>query len=193
MKRNIIYPVLLATSVGIFAGCATQKNVKSVTVEPALSTLTPDSANMAQMQVTFNVPGKYFSKRSRLVISPQLIVEDSVLDEYEPLVLDAPIYSKKKHRKEVLHGYEDPYARQAVKIEKLSETIAIPFNESIEIPDGVDNARIVGVVSNDGCGQCTGIDTIDIANVSVPVSLIDVRKEYNLSWIPIGKLSCDLR
>ena len=27
MKRNIIYPVLLATSVGIFAGCATQKNV----------------------------------------------------------------------------------------------------------------------------------------------------------------------
>lgn len=47
----------------------------------------------------------------------------------------------------------------------------------------MDNARIVGVVSNDGCGQCTGIDTIDIANVSVPVSLIDVRKEYNLSWI----------
>ena len=183
MKRNIIYPVLLATSVGIFAGCATQKNAKSVTVEPALSTLTPDSANMAQMQVTFNVPGKYFSKRSRLVISPQLVVEDSVLDEYEPLVLDAPIYSKKKHRKEVLHGYEDPYARQAVKIEKLAETIAIPFNESVEIPEGVDNARIVGVVSNDGCGQCTGIDTIDIANVSVPVSLIDVRKEYNLSWI----------
>ena len=107
----------------------------------------------------------------------------SVLDEYEPLVLDAPIYSKKKHRKEVLHGYEDPYARQAVKIEKLAETIAIPFNESVEIPEGVDNARIVGVVSNDGCGQCTGIDTIDIANVSVPVSLIDVRKEYNLSWI----------
>lgn len=71
------------------------KKVKSVTVEPALSTLTPDSANMAQVQVTFNVPGKYFSKRSRLVISPQLIVEDSVLDEYEPLVLDAPIYSKK--------------------------------------------------------------------------------------------------
>ena len=49
MKRNIIYPVLLATSVGIFAGCATQKNAKSVTVEPALSTLTPDSANMAQI------------------------------------------------------------------------------------------------------------------------------------------------
>lgn len=60
-------------------------------------------------------------KRSRLVISPQLIVEDSVLDEYEPLVLDAPIYSKKKHRKEVLHGYEDPYARQAVKIENFQK------------------------------------------------------------------------
>ena len=183
MKRNIIYPVLLATSVGIFTGCATQKDVKSVTVEPALHTLTPDSANMAQMQVIFNVPGKYFSKRSRLVISPQLVVEDSVLNEYEPIVLDAPIYSKKKHRREVLHGYEDPYARQAFKIEKLSETIVIPFNERVEIPEGVDNARIVGVISNDGCGQCTGIDTIDIANVSVPVSLIDVRKEYNLSWI----------
>ena len=174
---------MLATSVGIFTGCATQKDVKSVTVEPALHTLTPDSANMAQMQVIFNVPGKYFSKRSRLVISPQLVVEDSVLNEYEPIVLDAPIYSKKKHRREVLHGYEDPYARQAFKIEKLSETIVIPFNERVEIPEGVDNARIVGVISNDGCGQCTGIDTIDIANVSVPVSLIDVRKEYNLSWI----------
>ena len=28
MKRNIIYPVLLATSVGIFAGCVTQKECK---------------------------------------------------------------------------------------------------------------------------------------------------------------------
>ena len=183
MKRNFINPVLLITSVGIFMGCAAQKDIKHVTVEPAALTLTPDSADMAKMQVTFNVPGKYFSKRSRLVISPQLVVGDSVLGGGEPLVLDAPIYSKKKHRKEVLHGYEDPYARQAVKIEKLSESIFVPYKGEIVIPEGIDNARIVGVISNDGCGQCSGIDTIDMANVGVPISLIDVRKEYNLSWI----------
>ena len=99
MKRNIIYPVLLATSVGIFAGCVTQKNVKSVTVDPALSTLTPDSANMAQMQVTFNVPGKYFSKVvwyfSSIGCRGQCALNTNHL-------CDTPIYSKKKHRKEVL-------------------------------------------------------------------------------------------
>ncbi|HJE39865.1 MAG TPA: hypothetical protein K8V47_08935 [Candidatus Amulumruptor caecigallinarius] len=182
MKHNIKYITRIIASAGLVIayGCTSHK---SVTVSPSPCVIVPDSANMARLDVQFHVPGNYLSKRSRLVITPQLVVGDSVLDEYVPLVLDAPIYHKKKHRKEVLHGYSDPYADQAVIIDKPSRAIEVPYNGSVEIPESIDNARIVGVISNDGCGQCSGIDTIGIANISVPVTLIDLRKGYNLSWI----------
>ena len=182
MKQNVKYIGWIFASAGLILanGCVSHK---AITTSPASCVLVPDTASMACLDVQFHIPDHYFSKRSRLVISPQLVVGDTVLDEFAPLVLDAPIYSKKKHRKEVLHGYQDPYAAQAIKVDKSSKAFNVTYKDSVDIPEGIDNARIVGVISNDGCGQCTGIDTIDIAGITVPTTLIDLRKEYNLSWI----------
>lgn len=67
---------------------------EKLSVTPSSYVLIPDSANRVKMDLCFDISQDYFSKRSRLVIAPQLWANDSVKDEYIPLVLDTPIYHK---------------------------------------------------------------------------------------------------
>ena len=114
MKRNISYITLFSASLGLLAGCVSGRQAgKGISVTPVPYVLAPDSANRVRMDLCFHVPEDYLSKRSRLVITPQLVVEDTVRDEYLPLVVDASIYGKKKERMEKLSGYTDPYAGRA--------------------------------------------------------------------------------
>lgn len=185
MKRNIQYITLLTASLGLLAGCASNRQTaKTVTATPSPCVLTPDSANRVRMEMLFHVPENYFSRRSRLVITPQLVVEDMVKEEYRPLVLDAPIYNKKINRKKVLEQYIDPLEKRAVKADKASRSFDLPYSETVQLPEGAEEGRIVAVVTTDGCGECTGIDTIDIAAISNPVTLMkDVKEALQLSWI----------
>lgn len=182
MKRKQLYTITcMAATLWMLAGCAAGR--KAVTVTPSPQVLTPDSINRVQMDVQFHVPSRYFSKRSRLIILPQLVVNDTVRDEYLPIVLDAPVYQKKQKRLEVLEGYADPYAGQAVKTDSRARSLEIPYNETVQLPEGADYARIIGVVTTDGCGECTSIDTLEMASVSNPATLIDMKKSLELSWI----------
>lgn len=185
MKRNIQYITLLTASLGLLAGCASNRQAaKTVTATPSPCVLTPDSANQVRMDMLFHVPENYFSRRSRLIITPQLVVEDTVKEEYMPLVLDAPIYNKKINRKKVLDQYIDPLGERAVKADKASRSFDLPYRETVQLPEGTEEGRIVAVVSTDGCGECTGIDTIDIAAISNPITLMkDVKEALQLSWI----------
>lgn len=185
MKTKIQY-ITLAATIGLLSGCATSKKQaeKVVTTTPNPYVLTPDTANRITMDLVFNVPEHYLAKRNRLVITPQLINGTEVKDEYMPVVLDAPIYNKKINRKQVLDNYIDPYGKQAVKADKTSRSFSLPYTQTLQLPDGTESGQIVAVVSTDGCGACTGIDTIDIAAISNPVSLIgDVKESLQLSWI----------
>lgn len=185
MKTKIQY-ITLAATIGLLSGCATSKKQaeKVVTTTPNPYVLTPDTANRITMDLVFNVPEHYLAKRNRLVITPQLINGAEVKDEYMPVVLDAPIYNKKINRKQVLDNYIDPYEKQAVKADKTSRSFSLPYTQTLQLPDGTESGQIVAVVSTDGCGACTGIDTIDIAAISNPVSLIgDVKESLQLSWI----------
>lgn len=183
MKKSIYYITFFSATLGLLAGCASSRQ-EGISVTPTPCVLTPDSSNQVQMSLNFHVPEKYFSKRSRLVIVPQLMVDDSIKDEYLPLVLDAPIYKKKKERMEVLTNYTDPYADRIQKTNKASDTWDLPYKETIQLTEGTDNARIVAVVSTDGCGECTGIDTIEVATISNPITLIqNVKDELELNWI----------
>lgn len=185
MKRKQLYTLTIATAaMALLAGCtAGRKSDRAVTVSPSPAVLTPDSSGQMQMDVTFRVPLHYLSRRSRLVILPRLVVGDSVKEEYDPLVIDAPVYNKKKLRWEVLEGYADPYAGRTVSLDRTSHAFELHYSQTVQLPEGTDNARVVGVVTTDGCGECTSIDTIDIASVSDVASLIDVRKSLNLVWI----------
>lgn len=180
MKKNISYYMLLPVAVA-FVGCGS--SYKAITATPSPCIVMPDSADMVNVDVKFNVPGHYLAKRSRLFITPTLFVGDSAVDEYTPIVLDAPIFSKKTKRKKVLNGYVDPYGDVAVRVDDASHPFSVPYSKSIQLPDGIDNGRIMAVVSTDGCGQCTGIDTLDVASVSIPSNLIDVETSFKQSWI----------
>lgn len=170
MKSKIHYPIaLLAASAGVLAGCASQRQAeKSVTVTPEACVLVPENGRDTDMDVVFHVPEDYFTKRSRLVIVPQLMVGDTVKEEYLPLVVDAPIYGKKLKRREVLELYTDTLASGIRKVDDTSASFDLPYSETVTLPEGVDTARVVAVISTDGCGECTGIDTIDVASVGRP-------------------------
>lgn len=185
MKQNIKHITLLSATAGLMmmTGCATHKTGKVVTVTPAPYTLTPDSANRAQLDVQFHVPGHYFSKRSRIVITPQIMTGDSVVDEFMPIAVYSPIYSKKAERQRVLEGKQDIYEGRIVKAERTSQPMDVAYSEAVQLSDDISHARVKAVVSTDGCGECTGIDTIDVATITTPVTLIDVKKELELSWI----------
>lgn len=184
MKKQL-YTVTLATAtLGLLTGCATgQPKDKAVTTQPTPCVLTPDSAGQVNLDVRFQIPQNYFSKRSRLVITPQLFTADTLYQELVPLVLDAPIYQKKRKRKVQLEGYVDPYTGQAIAVNQPSHAFEMPYRESVQIPTEADHARIVGIVTTDGCGECTGLDTIDIAAISNPTTLINVKKSLDLAWI----------
>ena len=136
------------------------------------------------MDLTFHVPARYLSRRARLIITPQLVQHDTVRDEYMPLVVDASIFTKKTRRKEVLEDYQDPYKDSRVALSSNRDSLTLAYTQSVTVPQGIDAARIRAVVSEDGCGECSGIDTIDMASVSTPVTLMEeVKESFNLAWI----------
>ncbi len=186
MKTKIQYITLFTAAIGLLTGCAASKNQaeKVVTTTPSPYVLTPDTANRITMDLVFHVPEHYLAKRNRLVITPQLVNGTELKDEYTPVVLDAPIYNKKIKRKQVLDNYIDPYEKQAMKADKASRSFNLPYAQTVELPEGTESGQIVAVVSTDGCGACTGIDTIDVAAISNPISLMgDVKESLQLSWI----------
>lgn len=178
--------MLLATgTVGLLGACATSRQSEAdrvVTTTPSPCVLTPDSANRIDMNLTFHVPERYLSKRARLIIVPQLMTGDTVRDEYTPLVVDAPVYEKKTTRREQLDGYKDPYRNSRQPIEKPHSSFTLIYKESAVVPEGVETARIRAIVTEDGCGECSGIDTVTVAAVSMPL-VPDVRQDFKLTWI----------
>lgn len=186
MKHHIKPFVLVSVSAGMLlltTGCATHNENKNITISPAPCVVTPDSANQARLDVAFRIPAHYLSKRSRLVIKPLLLVGDSVVGEYQPLALYTPIYTKKAERQRVLDHYTDPYHNHKVQLKHTAQPTEVPYAEWVQLPPETDQARMVAIVSTDGCGECSGIDTLNVATFSTPVSLIDPKKELKLSWI----------
>lgn len=169
MKQKIHYIALLAASAGLLAGCASQRQAqKPVTITPTPCVLTPDDGKNADMDVVFHVPDNYLTRRSRLVIVPRLMVGDTVREEYLPLVVDAPIYDKKLKRRVVLENHTDTLASGIRKVDDTSASFDLPYRETVTLPEGIDTARVVAVITTDGCGECTGIDTVHVASIGRP-------------------------
>lgn len=175
---SILYPALFSM---FLAGCATVKTDRQVYVSP-VRTLTPDSTSSVQVDVTVHVPEKAFSKRSRLIVVPQLMQHDRMLAELTPMVLDAPIFLKKMTRRKELEDYRDPYASWAQGVEH-NRAYDLVYRERVFVPDSVSAGQIVAVLSADGCGSCGVVDTIDVAYISNLPNLIEPKKSLQLNWI----------
>ena len=180
--RNTYYIAVMAglLPLGLFSGCKSSQAGR-LSVEPQPLVLTPDSNRNVQVDVTLNVPKRAFSKRSRLIVMPQLVAGDSVWAECSPIVLDASVYRKKMERREQLWGYQDSLAGQAQPI-KRRKAYAIPYQESVPLNDTLNNARLIAVITSDGCGDCSTLDTLHMADISNPATLID-KEELKLNWM----------
>lgn len=168
----------------IMESCAsTQKTTKSISVNPVHQVLAPDSVGSIDMNVTFGIPQRYISRRSRLLITPQLIIGDTLCREFEPLVVDAPVYAKKQKRRADLDGYQDPYTQYRQTVETVSRPFELNYHKRFNIPEDTQNGFVCAVVRKDGCGRCAALDTLLIADISNPVTLIDPIESLDLSWI----------
>lgn len=182
MKHIGIYLIGAAISLLALAGCGTTGTGKQIYVSPSAAVVTPDSMNQVNVDAEILVPGKAFTKRSRLIILPQVLKKDTLLAEGTPIVLDAPVFSKKNERRILLDGYRDTLAALSQKVDNR-ETHTLAYKESLQLNVASANgARVVGVVTTDGCGECSAVDTLLLASVSDPVSLVDV-KQLKLYWI----------
>lgn len=183
MKHHIPHILWATATAGLLAACATGRQAEApVTATPAPCVLTPLDGDTARMELTFHIPENTFNRRTRLVITPQLMVGDSVAGEYMPLVLDADIYGKKNHRMEVLEGYQDPYGDTKQAVDNPRRARELKYSETVALPEGADSARVVAVVSTDGCGECTGLDTLDLATITRPtLYLAWIEPTYSVS------------
>lgn len=185
MKKHILLYIIVWPAVILFlAGCAAgKKSVRQITVTPDSCVLMPDTAGNIVLETAFRIPGHYVSKRSRLIIVPQLLVNGEVRKELAPLVVDAPIYEKKMQRRKVIDDYQDPYRADRKTIDKLSRPFELPYRTTFAMPEDLEVGRVWAVVSSDGCGECTGIDTVEVASIGSLVTLIDAKESFDLTWI----------
>ena len=182
MNHSLTYTALLAASVAVLAGCASRKAVQQgVGITPAPVAVFPDSANRLKLDVKFHVPEHYFSRRNRLIITPQFIAGKGTVD-FAAAVVDAPAYTKKQMRKQVLEGLTDPLAAGAIRQQRAGQAVELAYSDSVLLPFEATDGRIIAIVSKNGCGECTGVDTVDIGTVSNPVTLIEPEKGLELSW-----------
>ena len=181
MKSRYAYYILLGLIPMAVATGAVPDRSKKVTVNP-VKTLTPDSTSSVNVDVMINVPARAFSSRSRLIIVPQLISNDTMVSECRAMVLDAPIYSKKMKRRVKLEGYVDTFAEKSGRVNNR-ENQSIPYIERVSVPENIDGGRIIAVLSTDGCGECEVTDTVDMAYIANIPTLIEPKKSLQLNWI----------
>ena len=165
----------------IVCSCSTQGIEKGrlITFSPDSLSLTPDSANRLAINMKVNIPKRYFSKRSRLFIVPMLRDGDSTIAEYKPLVLDAPIYSKKMERKWVLDSIVDPYKAVAQQVKDSRKAFTIDYTDTLLLPASLQQGQLMALVSADGCGSCQGISHAKMADIYRP----KIEKRLHLNWM----------
>lgn len=180
MKLRYSYILSVLFSL-VFADCTSVKTERQIYVSP-VSTLTPDSTSTVLVDAVIHVPQKAFSRRSRLIVVPQLMQNDSMLAELTPVVLDAPVYVKKMKRKEKLDGYDDPYSDMSQEIDRR-KAYSFSYHDRVVVPDSMDGGQILAILSTDGCNECEAVDTINMAYINNVTRLIDTKKSLHLNWI----------
>ena len=164
--KHIISSSLILSAAILMTGCSSGH--KTFTSSPSPITVEASRKSTVDVNVDFNIPANYIASRSRVFITPAYMLGDEIVKEYSPIVLDGPIYDKKVVRNAVLHGKIDPYALTAIHVQNTHKPHTVNFSETLSIPEGVKEGRIVAVASADGCGQCTGMDTIVVAVIEFP-------------------------
>ena len=169
---NII-PVVSAMMLA--AGCGASRAVpdNAVSVSPAPYLAMPDIAGTVSADFRIEVPEHFLGRRERLVIVPKIMKDTSVVAELKPVAIDAPVYTEKMHRIEVLEGYSDGFAGYRRTLENVSDSVLVMYRDTAVLGGMADGSRIVLFVTSDGCGSCRALDTLDAGGITDPAALLD--------------------
>lgn len=179
MKLNTYNIFVALLAFGLLGGCSLVRTV-GISVLPDSEVLTPDHSGAGTLKMKFRVPMDYLSKQGRLLITPRLVsASGEVMEIYESVAVDAPVYAKKIYRKQILEGYVDSVPGQIVRADRWTDQLEIPYETSVTIPGGLDDAHIDALVSVDGCLSCGNVDTLFVATLAQPESV----DTLSLRWI----------
>ena len=165
MKRTYIYIIGVVVALLLTVGCSSTHE-GHVSVSPSPYEVEVGENGETTINLSFDIPANYISRRSRIVISPQVMTSDStVIASLRPVVFDASIFSKKMLRRVMLEQYVDPYGQYAQAVDR-SKPIHYDYTETFSVPDTCESAFVEAVVSADGCGSCTGIENVSMATIT---------------------------
>ncbi len=187
MKKIGLIVGLLAAMIYLLSGCSASKKARApqLTVTPAPYVLYPDTVDHALLDMTFTVPAKRFKKRSRLIVSPYLVWNDTMRQDYDPWAFDRKIYAQKNQRKEVLENYVDTVKPYSMLLEGGYRSLfVVPVDDTLPLPPAMDSGVVYARILVDGCGNCAGIDTIELAYFRNPITLLPpIEDSLKLEWI----------
>ena len=161
------------------AGCAASRHAaeNGLKVNPSPYAVMPDAVGNVDIDMQFEVPSRYLGRRERIVFLPKIVKDTTVMAEMSPIAIDAPIYVKKMERLEVLEDWQDTSIAYRRALDKLSDTLLIPYRNTVCLRDMADGTRIRLFVTSDGCGSCRALDTLDLGGITDPsVLLTDTMK-----------------
>lgn len=159
---RILHTLSLLLALSLTAGCAHHNFEQNrVHLEADMLPLWhTNAAGRAVVHTTFVVPRKALTRRQRLIVVPQMVIgADSVVAELTPLVADRCQFSRKLHRRQVLEGYADPYSPMALHYDKQHVAL-LPYADTLHMPLPLRQVRLRAMLTTDGCGRCTAIDTL---------------------------------
>lgn len=164
MKTQYYYILLLSLAL---SGCAGPRPTAAVDV----AQLVTDEDGCGRLQAVVRLPEGYVPRRTRAVFQPALATQAGTETRITPLeaapaVVDGKIYRQKTRRAKELRSWQDPLADTPHR--DARQSLRLPLEADVKLPAGVDSARLVALVSTDGCGECTGRDTLLLAHVSRP-------------------------
>lgn len=161
------------------AGCAASRHAaeNGLKVNPSPYAVMPDAVGNVDIDMQFEVPSRYLGRRERIVLLPKIVKDTTVMAEMSPIAIDAPIYVKKMERLEVLEDWQDTSIAYRRALDKLSDTLLVPYRNTVCLRDMADGTRIRLFVTSDGCGSCRALDTLDLGGITDPsVLLTDTMK-----------------
>ena len=171
--------IIAAAAAMLAAGCAASRHAaeNGLKVNPSPYAVMPDAVGNVDIDMQFEVPSRYLGRRERIVLLPKIVKDTTVMAEMSPIAIDAPIYVKKMERLEVLEDWQDTSIAYRRALDKLSDTLLIPYRNTVCLRDMADGTRIRLFVTSDGCGRCRALDTLDLGGITDPsVLLTDTMK-----------------
>lgn len=177
MKYHL-YIIALFLLGGMLSGGCSSVKTSGVSVTTDSEKVVLDPSSQGTVKLTFHVPADYLSRRGRLLIMPRVVTtEGEVVQTFQPVAVDAPVFAKKMHRKEVLEGYVDSIPVQVYRTAKWDDQVEIPYETPVRIPENLENVYVDAVVSNEICTTCGTVDTLFVAGFqkTEPVDTFPLR------------------